>query len=512
VVRHPSVRAILLVAVWLMSGVSAAAQTYPGQYPPGGTYPPGQYPPGGTYPPGQYPPGTYPPGTYPPNTYPGRLPGGVPIGLPVPEVKLPKKKDSQGKNDDVKTTFVSVDGTLRKLGEKDLLLQAAHQRVLRFRLLAKTQFRSKEGEPIRDSLLHPGDQLTVSVNPDDVETALRIVLVRSGSPSERGAAEDPVDEASVHIPRTEDFGKPHTLTTRDKGVTDSAPEAEPSRPESPPAPSARADAPAGSAPVPSTGSAPPSGSAASPDPPASTVSIAGLTDAQILAEAREAASTFTASLPNFLVQQATTRYYSTGFPVSWQTIDVVTADVACVNGKEDYRNVQINGVSTNRPPERSGTWSTGEFSTTLEDVLSPMTNAQFRRRRGDDKIAGRSAVVFDYTVAQATSHWTMVSPDDRRFNPAYTGAIWVDKETRRVLRIEQSTSSMPQDFPLNSAESVVEYAYARIDQRTYLLPATSENIGCMRGSGTCSRNAIVFRNYRKFEAESSVTFDKFAGN
>jgi hypothetical protein len=144
-------------------------------------------------------------------------------------------------------------------------------------------------------------------------------------------------------------------------------------------------------------------------------------------------------------------------------------------------------------------------------VLSPITNAQFKRRRGDDKIAGRPAVVYDYTVAQANSHWTMVSPDERRYNPAYDGAIWIDKETRRVLRIEQRTSSIPQDFPLNRAESVVEYAFARIEQRSYLLPATSENIGCMRGSGTCSRNAIVFRNYRKFEAESVVTFDKFVG-
>lgn len=489
--RYPSVRAILLVPL-LLSGVSAVAQTYPGQYPPG-QYPPGQYPPG------QYPPGQYPPGQYPPNTYPTRLPGGIPVGIPVPEVKLPKKQPKE-KSDDVKTTVVSVDGTFRRMGEKDLYLQAAHQRVLRFRLLAKTQFRNKEGEAIRDSLLHPGDQLTVSVNPDDIETALRVVLLRTGNPSERGAAEDPVDEVAVHTPRTEDFGKPRTLTTREKAPAESAPDAEPSKPEPQPEPAVRAeshaDAPA--EPVSAPASAP------------STASVARLTDAQILAEARQAAASFTAGLPNFLVQQATTRYFSTGIPVSWQIIDVVTSDVACVNGKEDYRNVQINGVPANRPPERTGTWSTGEFSTTLEDVLSPATNAQFKRR-GDDKIAGRPALVYDYTVAQANSHWTMVSPDDRSYNPAYDGAIWIDKETRRVLRIEQRTSSIPLDFPLTRAESIIEYAFAKIEQRSYLLPSTSENIGCMRGSGTCSRNEIVFRNYRKFETESVVKYDKFVG-
>src|SRR5205807_8879209 len=148
----------------LLFGVLAAAQTYPGQYPnqyPPGQYPPGQYPPGqypGQYPPGQYPPGQYPPGQYP-NTYPTRLPGGIPVGIPVPEIRLPKKKNDKSGNsgsshDEEKMTVASADGLLRKMGEKDLLLQMARKAVLRFRLLAKTQFRHKAGEPIRDSPLH----------------------------------------------------------------------------------------------------------------------------------------------------------------------------------------------------------------------------------------------------------------------------------------------------------------------------------------------------------------------
>src|SRR6266436_2129594 len=109
--------------------------------------------------PGQYPPGQYPPGQYPPNTYPTRLPGGVPVGIPVPEIKLPKREPKSGSsNEETKVALASVEGTLRKMREKDLFLQTAPQRILRFRLLAKTLFRNKQGEPIRDSLLHPGDQ------------------------------------------------------------------------------------------------------------------------------------------------------------------------------------------------------------------------------------------------------------------------------------------------------------------------------------------------------------------
>src|SRR5947207_11197356 len=109
------------ICLIMLACCGLAFSQYPGQYPPG-QYPPGQYPPG------QYPPGQYPPGQYPPNTYPGRLPGGIPVGIPVPEIKLPKKGEkpskSGGPEREVKMKLASVDGSLRKLGEKDLFLQS----------------------------------------------------------------------------------------------------------------------------------------------------------------------------------------------------------------------------------------------------------------------------------------------------------------------------------------------------------------------------------------------------
>src|SRR5215813_9346596 len=126
-VRIRIITFLTLAPAMILSPVHAQ---YPTQYPPG-QYPPGQYPPN-TYPPSTYPGGGYPPNTYPPNTVP--MPGPVPVGLPIPTVKLPSKtpKD-KGKPDDIKTTVASVDGTLRKLGEKDLVLQTPKRTLLRFR-------------------------------------------------------------------------------------------------------------------------------------------------------------------------------------------------------------------------------------------------------------------------------------------------------------------------------------------------------------------------------------------
>ena len=85
--------------------------------------------------------------------------------------------------------------------------------VLRFRLLAKTQFRDKQNEPIRDSLLHPGDQLSVLVNPDDPETAIRIVFVREGSAAEKKSADKTLDEARA--PEAKDLPKTRTTIAQE---------------------------------------------------------------------------------------------------------------------------------------------------------------------------------------------------------------------------------------------------------------------------------------------------------
>jgi hypothetical protein len=134
----------------------------------------------------------------------------------MPQIHLPgkKPKDKPKGEEEVHSTVASADGTLRKLGEKDLLLQTGKHVVLRFRLLPKTKFLNKAGEPVRDSLMHAGDQLSVQVSPDDEETALRVILVRAGNPNERYTAELPVEDGVVRAPRTEDMSKPRTITTR----------------------------------------------------------------------------------------------------------------------------------------------------------------------------------------------------------------------------------------------------------------------------------------------------------
>jgi len=227
----------------------------------------------------------------------------------------------------------------------------------------------------------------------------------------------------------------------------------------------------------------------------------------IINAAREAAWQYTETLPNFVVKQYTTRYQTDaakGNRTSWQALDVVTADVISEGGRESYKNIQINGKPT-KEVEKTGSWSTGEFSTILLNLLAPGTDADFHGKR-TSTIVNRPAWRYDYSVEQPNSNWSVIAAS-QTYKPAYSGSIWVDKETNRVLRIEMSAKNMPQGFPLDTVESAVDYDFVLIGEKKHLLPTHSEALSCTRGSGDCSRNTIDFRNYRKFGADTSITFE-----
>ncbi len=227
----------------------------------------------------------------------------------------------------------------------------------------------------------------------------------------------------------------------------------------------------------------------------------------VIDEAREAAFSFTDTLPNYVVKQMTNRY-ATGQAsrgrTSWQPLDIVTTDLIYEDGKERYTNIMVNGKPT-KYIEQTGSWSEGEFASMLQAILAPGTQADFRNQRSTT-IANRAAYRYDYTVEQPRSTWTLHA-DGQTYKPSYTGAIWVDKATFRVLRIEIAARNLPRDFPLDTAESSIDYDFVLIGDQKVLLPSHAEALSCVRGTPDCTRNQTDFRNYRKYGAETNITFE-----
>ncbi len=227
----------------------------------------------------------------------------------------------------------------------------------------------------------------------------------------------------------------------------------------------------------------------------------------IVVKARAAAAEYAGSLPNFFCRQLTTRYDSDRPKAGWQAHDTITADLAYENGHENYSNIKVGSKSAKSMEDVGGNWSTGEFASMLDEVFDPDSATTFRKT-GQDTINGRSATTFKFEITRERSGWR-ISDGGQLYYPAMRGTIWIDKETSRVLRLEKETRNMPLLFPLVKVEVAVDYDFVRLSTpQPFLLPITSEVLSCEQGSTRCVRNRIEFRNYRKFGAESGITFDE----
>ena len=222
----------------------------------------------------------------------------------------------------------------------------------------------------------------------------------------------------------------------------------------------------------------------------------------LIDRARVAALQFSQKLPNFICQEFMSRFVQQGRgPKTLQ--DIVSAEIIYEDGEESYRNVKINNRATDkRLQDIDGSWSTGEFASALLDLFDPTSKAQFSAGRASS-IAGVSAQVYDFQIQAADSRWRL-NVASQKVVVGYTGTIWVDPSTARVLRIESQARNIPSDFPIDMVESAIDYSYVMIEGKTFLRPAHAESLGCHRGTSYCTHNVIDFRNYHEFKGNIKI--------
>jgi hypothetical protein len=506
--------------LFLIATLAADAQIYPPVGYPGG------YPPGGS------------PGQYPPGGYPGQYPGGPGIPIPVPHRKGKSKDSKDSKDSKSNEPLPNFRGRLKLMDAKVITLELDDHRFLDFKRTDKTKF-FKNGDELKTPSFKAGDQISVEGSEDQTGefTAVNVYWERAASAVAKDENGDgAVQDTWKDVPSA---GPQQSAGSAPKQSADSAsPPAKPD-PSDPGPPVLRRGKPESesrekAAPLPpgATPNAP-----YSPDPeifreppqptaPSTPIQTADsgkpVSDPSILRnpgevqiqqqgdplirKATESSMDFIESLPDYICQELMARYQSETSPANWQPIDVVTTNLVYVRGKEDYKDVAINGKPTKKKLEEiGGAWSTGEFGTILVDLFSPATAADFTYRH-ISRIAGVDAKEYDFTVKRENSHWT-IHEGGQTYQPAYTGTVWIDPSTGRVLRIEMQAHGFPDEFPTDHVESAVDYEYVRLgDLNQYLLPVHAATLACQRGTVLCSRNTIDFRNYRKYTGESTIQY------
>lgn len=239
---------------------------------------------------------------------------------------------------------------------------------------------------------------------------------------------------------------------------------------------------------------------------------------ELLTKAREATLAALDEMPDFVVKQLVARSYAYAKTNNFQSADKLTVAVSYSADKgEDYKVLAINGIpQAEEKGERNymkvgGTTSAGEFVTVLASIFKPESRAEFRAV-DTDVLRSRRAIVYEYSVKRINSKQVITSVDliPQSTVSGYQGKIWVDRETARVLRVEQEATEIPTDFPIRAASREIDYDWVAIGDIKYLLPLASDVrlTSRHRDQSYESRNQIRFRNYQKYGTEVKILDDE----
>jgi len=459
--------AILLLASAL-AALAQIGQPLPGQFP-------GQYPPGGQY------------------------PGQNPNGNSIPGIGRSRRGSSS--NSDSKAAQQTFSGSIRKADSKSFEMELEDTRILTVQLSDST---TKPSDDLKAGL---GIDVVTTQDNDGVFHAVSIKLNPSLNRKVEVAAADTPDNSAPNAPPKEEerTGPPPTIMVHpDTSDADAPPKLKrgtpPARKPEPPLPVVEhpPDTSAQQQTAQTSGRLAETVAPRMPEPPSNPRMA-------LVERARDVAASFLDGLPNYVCTELTTRYYSETRTPSWNVIDTIGAEVVFDSGKESYRNITINGKPTKKPPEESGAWSTGEFGTILAEIYSPGSAAKFKFIQ-DESIIHHPSSVYDFSVERERSSWK-VSVPGQYIMPAYKGSVWIDKDGAHTLRIEMQGRDIPEEFPLITVETAVDYDYITLGTpEKFLLPVHAEVLSCKRGSNECERNVIEFRNYHKFTGESVIKF------
>ena len=412
-------------------------------------------------------------GQYPPGQYPGRNPGS---GIPSRSKRNTRDEQPSGHTE-------VVSGVVRKADADSFELECEDTRFLII------QFSSAVPKP---DGFRVGQGYDVTANMD-ADGTFHLVNIQ---PNKQIAETINENDAVAPLPeqREERSGPPPTILVRPDATAGSDDSGPPKLKYG--KPSQRASSTSDDDDTSSSRSV----ARTAPPPPRGNPHMA------LIEQAREVAANFLEGLPNYVCREQVTRYISETRTPSWNVADIVSADLVYDDHQESYRNLEINGRATKKAPEDSGAWSTGEFGTILGNLFAPQSATDFKYIQ-EDTIEHRPASVFDFKVQRVRSNWKIWVPG-QYIVPQYKGSVWIDNKTAQVLRIEMQAKEIPEGFPEISVETAVDYDTVSLGTPDkFLLPVHAEALSCWRNSNDCQRNAIEFRNYHKFEGESTIRFE-----
>jgi len=223
--------------------------------------------------------------------------------------------------------------------------------------------------------------------------------------------------------------------------------------------------------------------------------------------ARQTAIHYSQALPDFMCTEVVRRFVESIRRGGMRSLDELTIQLGYSGQREQYRLLLVDGKPSEATFESLyGATSKGEFGGALQLIFDKVSKAEFVWR-GAATVRKQRVWTYGYRVPKATSRYyleTRTSGNDATVIVGYHGVVEIVPDGGETLHLSYEAEDIPKVFPVRGASTKVDYAPADVGGRQYLLPAKA--VVEMRDPQGATRNEVQFRDYRKFTADSNVTF------
>jgi len=226
-------------------------------------------------------------------------------------------------------------------------------------------------------------------------------------------------------------------------------------------------------------------------------------------ETRKVVRDYLDELPDFICQQEIQRYFDYEGRGAWDKADTLVYELTYNRKRETYKPINNIGRPITRALEEvKGAYSTGDFASGLASLFDLETKTVFKPA-GKERLGNRQTLLYDFSVTKASSKLVLKAEGAEPIAVGYSGTVWIDAETKKVLRIDQALDDLPRSNPVTHSESSVDYDIIKLRglDVDFLLPIRAEFIIADRSQKHYFRNLIHFKFYRKFETDVKIGED-----
>lgn len=210
-------------------------------------------------------------------------------------------------------------------------------------------------------------------------------------------------------------------------------------------------------------------------------------------------------IPNYTCLETIERARREAHARNFKPVDTIRLEVSSVAGKEMFawpgsRQFEDRDVSSF---VTSGAIGTGMFAVFPQVIF--VSGKGTLRYGGEESLAGRAAVRYDFHLTPEESHWEIRANGATEIVAAQ-GSFWFDPASLDLIRLDVRGAALPYSLRLEDAGFQTYYARMRIGDSNALLPKRSE-MTLTHFTGEAGRDVTEFSNCHEYRTESTISFD-----